>query len=345
MSESYTQKNMEENEYYSKPGISNSSLSAINPEQGGTPRRYKRYIIDRDSDNAESPSLKNGKIIHKYMEDPAMFKIDDLNKPSAMMSGWVESVFKHIGSLDVDKGSEPLRKLVLSKRGSCYHKMIDEDKLWAKFIKEGFEYLRTLVKGDEGKFVITAAEKLIILGAVDGIRANPKARELLFADGEEFDDYAVSELAIYWEIRISDLTPIPLECKSLIDRVKISPRTGQVQLIDGKTTSKPGLMFHESMRKFRYYRQLAFYTEALRYYLSEEHPEYPPEHWTFSWFIVSVETYGMYECFVYEVDEQWIDEGELEYLSLLAKIEYHIAEGWGSPTEEVDGILQLKYDK
>jgi len=59
-------------DYYQSTKISNSSLSYINPEQGGSPRKFKDYI-DGNSNNISSPSLYAGTTIHQYFLEPETF--------------------------------------------------------------------------------------------------------------------------------------------------------------------------------------------------------------------------------------------------------------------------------
>lgn len=91
-------------EYYEKAAISNSGMASINPEQGGTPARYKKYILDREGTEEETPSLENGKLVHLYVEDPKAFVVSDVDRPTDMLASWVEEVYPYF-KMDLKKGS------------------------------------------------------------------------------------------------------------------------------------------------------------------------------------------------------------------------------------------------
>lgn len=335
-----------EKEYYSMPGISNSSMSLINPDQGGTPKKYKKYIIDKEKEEGNSPSLKNGKLIHLYVEDPGSFVIADLDKPSDMMSSWVEEIkaLLDLKEEDITSDNDMLMHVVLETQKDRYKTTKDPVKLWEKFCKDGFDYLKFLVKGED-KIVINSSTKEIIENAIEGIKSNPLAKELLFEVGPDFGDTGFSELPIYWSDGQDESV---LECKALLDRIRVFPNSKKVQLIDFKTTSKPGTLFKDSFRKFRYYRQLAYYTNALLYFLKTTYSEIPSDEWNIEHYIVSVETYGTFECHVHDIDVLWLIEGKQEYENLLNRLAYHYKHNqWETSIEELfqKGKLELKYDE
>ena len=74
------------------------------------------------------------------------------------------------------------------------------------------------------------------------------------------------QLPIMWKYAINDDL---ITCKSLLDLVVINHTTKTVQGIDIKTTSKPVAHFASSFLKFRYDFQAAYYSFALKYYMSE----------------------------------------------------------------------------
>ena len=331
--------------YYEVQAISNSGMSNINPEQGGSPAKYKRFVLDRDKPEDDTATLKNGKLIHKYIEDKDAFKVADITKPSEMMSEWVEEVWSLVDTTFpkpiINEESDTLRLIVMSARGERY-KSMKEDTVCNKFFKEGLEYL-TFLESAQDKHVITDATREILEGVIQGIENKPKAKELLFGKTEQFGDVVLKEFPIYWTETVDD---IELSCKGLIDQLNISPENKTVDLIDGKTSSKPGSKFADSMRSYRYYRQLAWYKRGILKYLAKEYPEITD--WKFTCWIITFETTGLYECHVYKVLNDWLCEGQREYSEILSRIAYHTkASTWELTIEEGanGGFLNMYYDK
>ena len=89
----------------SKPKIissfSNSSLTYLCEDQGGSRLKFKKRYIDGDLEQEVTPSLENGKIIHAYIESPDDFVIADIDKPSEGMSKLVENVYQTHGFGDL----------------------------------------------------------------------------------------------------------------------------------------------------------------------------------------------------------------------------------------------------
>lgn len=320
-------------EYYSVDAVSNSGMGAINPDQGGSPLKYKTYVVDRLHDKEETPSLKNGTLIHAYVEDPTKFILADINKPSEMMSGWVEDIYEACKEAFIIEhfveDNKAGKIAALEYRKDRYKTIKDEDLAYQKFIKEGKEYLEFLYKAED-KIVLDTQTKEIVENSIAGIHRNTFANELLFKEGEDFGDVTYNELPIYFKEQ-------GLDCKALLDRVRISPSNKTVQLIDLKTTSKPVSLFQESFRKYRYYRQMAFYKKALTHKLSELYPDI--DNWLIEVYIVCVETYGVHECLVYKVQDAWITEGQGEWKNLLRLINNAKDNNWDSET-----IKRLYYE-
>jgi hypothetical protein len=72
------------------PVVSNSAMSALNPQEGGSIRKFINFFKEREEATYGTPSLKNGKLIHKYIEAPETFAVEDFIKPTDMMAGLLE---------------------------------------------------------------------------------------------------------------------------------------------------------------------------------------------------------------------------------------------------------------
>ena len=72
--------------------------------------------------------------------------------------------------------------------------------------------------------------------------------------------------------------------------------------------------FMYSCLQYSYYRQLAFYINAVK----SEYPDY-----TVDSFIVAVDTKGAYDVAVYKLPEEWIEEGNNEIQCLLTEYKHY----------------------
>jgi hypothetical protein len=76
---------------------SSSSLGWLNPEEGGSIKKFLNFFEGDDEEREErepetSKSLDNGRLVHKYIENSDKFIIEDKEKPTEMMAGLLEKV-------------------------------------------------------------------------------------------------------------------------------------------------------------------------------------------------------------------------------------------------------------
>jgi hypothetical protein len=322
---------LETNPYYEVQAVSNSSLGVFNPEQGGSPKKFK-MLMDGESNKLETPSLKNGKLVHKYIEDPKVFIVEPEDKPTPAIASWVEDVYaslKEQGKKEFDR--EEVKLIALSLRDKIGATK-DVVKLWDIFLT-GYHYLEFLLKA-EGSYMLTADESKILEGCKKGIESNYLASDLLFNTGM-IGNEAFNELPIYWE---SEKYTFPF--KALLDRVRILHDKKVIQLVDFKTTGKSIGYFKNSFESYRYYRQMAFYMKAIMQHFPELKFKYKIEV-----YVVACETVFPYECKVYKLTNKYIEKGIEEMYTLLNQIQdcYNTGD-WVSFPEEKDGLIILEPD-
>jgi hypothetical protein len=67
-----------------------------------------------------------------------------------------------------------------------------------------------------------------------------------------------------------------------------------------------------------------------------------PEMYTFEYYIIAVETSGLYQCVVYRIGGELIRKGENEINSLLKRIAWHNYKNeWNQSMEEAEGYITL----
>lgn len=283
--------------------VSNSSLSYLNEEEGGGILKFLNYL-DKKSDSKETKSMELGSLVHALLEDENIvdtFCTEEFEKPTSMMAQWVERVFiKNKGWLGTPSA------FILQEKKDAYVTLKDSDKILEKFEKEGGPYYLFLDRNKDKKII---DQKLLkdAKKCLENINKDRIAFQLI--DNAVTENMIVqNELEIYWKY-------LGIKCKSKLDRVVIDNNKKTIKLVDYKTTGKPIYFFKDSFNKYRYYRQMAFYKEALSYL----YPDYEIEV-----FIIAVETFGTFECQVYKMTEETLDKGFMEFRNLLNSLLDHI---------------------
>ena len=289
-------------DYYQSNKISNSSLSYINPEQGGSPRKFKDYI-DGNLDQKESFSLYAGTTIHQYLLEPHTFMVSDVERPSDTIVKIIEKVYGITkGEMDTDINSHH-EYLFGSAKEFGYGQSWKPETLIKKIIDQGKDYYDFLLRAD-GKICIDQKMAGMLANIKESVNNHAYVKELLFeTEGSNEED-------VYWG---------PNEMyKSKIDRYTSNA------LIDLKTTSKALSFFRDSFDYYHYDRQMAFYKDALAWIGK------PVQRC----FIIAIETTGYNQVRVFEIGEKLIDEGRQKYQALLERIKYHQeAQQWIEPRE------------
>lgn len=332
---------MEEKIYFSIPALSNSDMAAIYHEQGGSPAKYKKYIIDREKPKEETPSLENGKLIHLYVEKPTEFVVSDVDRPTDMLAEWVEEVFKSYSQFDssyISKENVSLKLACIKYKGDRYKPLKDEVKIWEKF-QEGFEYLKHLCLTIAKPLCITSGQKVTIENCINSLKTNPYAKKLLFDLPDTFGDEVLSEQAYCWNEVVGDYS---IPAKGLLDRLIIEHSKKRITLVDLKTTSKPISRFIDSIEKYRYYRQLAWYLNAIYNCILKGKPDIA--EWKVDIRIVAVETTGLYETKVFTLSSEYLSKGYEEINQILKTLKFAMKnDQWVYTEEELinNGVIKL----
>ena len=326
-------------EYFDRKAVSNSGISNINPDQGGSPAKYKSVVLDREV-SLDTPSLENGKLIHLYVEDPDAFIVADVVKPTSMLAEWVEEVHYHLVTTEelIFAENEHLRDIAFESRGDRYKSTKHEDKVWLKF-QEGFDYLKFLIRGN-GKIALTLSQKEVIDNCVASLHWNKLSHSLLF--DSQLMSTEMNELAIYWDevVYLPQNVNVQLKCKGLLDRVIIVEEEKKATLVDLKTTGKPLANFQNSFDYYRYYRQMAWYKHALLKYIADFYGD--NIGWEIDVYIVAVETSYLHECKVFSVSEAYLEKGKVEYAKLIEDIASCESTGdWNTWSNESFGVISL----
>lgn len=275
--------------------------------------------------------FETGTMIHEYILQPEEFWKDyiilDFDVPKVkQQKDLCDYYAKYIKT-------EPLEvedTILLKAYNNAYHnKKTDSIKLEeAKTIINSFtNYIEYLKVKEDNKKVISFANLAILKKIETNLEEHVKANELLWGLSYEWECH--NEFHINWECQ-------GVQCKSLLDRVCFNFEKKKVILIDLKTTSNV-YDFKHSVEEFDYYRQLAYYTMAIRWYLQNVR-EIDPDDFDLEVYIIAIGKDDNNQIRVFDM----LDEYELNVRGkLLAKtlktLSYHISSGnWNHSKEYYD---------
>ena len=294
---------MENKNYYDVEAISNSSLSYLCREQGGSRLKYKKNYIDKKREESESPSLRNGKLIHLYIEDPSKFVVADINKPGESMSKLVEMVSQEHLFGDLEE------TVLKCARSMGYQSNWGDKAIIKSFNEKGKEYYDYLILKKVNELVLTSSEKELIEKCVNSLYDNPYINLELFEYPPNIERF--SEYELYWT---ENITGLDLPCKGMIDKLDINHEEKEIIIKDFKTTSKPVAKYFEAFEYWRTHRQLAFYAFGL----IKQSPEL--KDYKISFKVIVVETIGLHESRIFNINEDNIMLGRFEYIDLLKEL-------------------------
>ena len=127
-----------------------------------------------------------------------------------------------------------------------------------------------------------------------------------------------------------------INCKSLLDGLKIDTTRKKVTIYDLKTTAKLW-HFEESINMYDYCRQLCYYTMAVEWYLINEMHEHP-ENWKFEYYIIGIDTTGSNEIRVFKVELSAVESRREVIRNALKEIIWHQANNkWEHSREYYEG--------
>jgi hypothetical protein len=151
----------------------------------------------------------------------------------------------------------------------------------------------------------------------------------------------LSEKEIYFEIEAETFfnSVKSFQCKSKIDRLVIDHVNKAYQIIDLKSTSGSLEEFPNSVRYYKYHRQMAFYCKAVEALLGKGYQLFPV-------YTCAMETRGYNRVRLFQLDQSLLELGRLDLLHQLKRISYHQETmDWMHPMEEEEnhGIYLLKH--
>lgn len=290
--------------YRSHPAIANSDLG--NFDKG--PKAYSGIKTGQMQGDISS-GFKMGNVLDSFVLTRAEFDSTYLKEPYDIVKPTSPQEQKFCAQvLDGEKASDSITEIyaVGKKTEEAIAKMAFEK---IEKFEVYLDYQRRIRSGKE-PYSLKDHDDLMTMN--DAIVAHNEAFALLFTQPRENDTFeAHSQVAIFWEM-------LDIECKGLLDRLIIDHSNKIVYYYDLKYSGKGVHGFEYSVRKYRYYRQLAYYRAGLRILF--------PGYSVHARIIAATPLYGG-ECRVLELPELYFVDGEAEYTRLINDLKYAMETG------------------
>lgn len=314
--------------YYDIQAVSNSSLTYINPAQGGTPSQFKAHW-DGTAPKLRTSSLEFGNLVHLAVLEPHLLKyrVDRTNTQDKIRD-IVKTVFDNVcpkpDPFDLDaetqvKDFESYYPAILSAiEEHKYGANWKEDTRIRKVLEAGGSYFATLAEAhNNDEFVITEAMESRLKSVLAGIERDPTGAMMMdrAASQEQAVDYFNEQEIVWAEPEYA------FRLKGKIDQLRVDHANMEFTVIDLKTTSKKLADFGESFEKYHYARQMAAYVGAAAKFVEERFGGgYRASH---KHVIMAVETTGDFRCGRFVIKNETIAEGGREYKALLNRLQFH----------------------
>lgn len=305
---------MLDSEYFSdkyEDYVSNSRLGLINPDEGGSIQAF----FDGFSKDRYVPSFEVGSAVHALVLQPESYFLSSADLPEGKLGLFA----KELHALGYDGSYVPDEAISdLIKRFGWFGSLPTKEKI-NKIRYHCRSFLERASKEEmpEGLIPIYLSSKqyVVALEAIKGLKENIDISKLLGCrDSEDGDVSCFNEHAVLAKARITvDGKVMIMNLKAKLDKFITSGN--KFDIIDLKTSSFGISHFTESMKRFHYYRQAAFYKMMLE-------ALYSTDGLSFGSFNFAVVSTCDYTTGSYKVKKTELSDGidELHYLIGLAAL-------------------------
>ena len=309
-------KDITDDEYFSdtyKDYISNSRLSLINPEQGGSPEKYLNGLK-----NSVSDSLYFGSAVHEMILQPESFYIEkSVDRPTAKMGFMADYLYKYYleGGLSVEDVIEASDKI------DYYKGKMDDKKIYNVFEKctPYWESRSKLKDNDKIPIFLDEKSRNKLYKCLESVNNNIEIQDLLHPKGIVEDPLSMNEAALFIDVKakFEDKECI-LKLKAKLDNFTIDFESNKIVLNDLKTTGHFIDQFENSFKKYCYYRQMALYIWMLTLYAKKYHNISKISSLNANMLLIS--TIPDFKSGIYRVSKQEISKGYNEFKFLLQEV-------------------------
>lgn len=324
---------MSDEEYFSSKYsdyVSNSRMKLINPEEGGSPQKYK------NPPHFVSNSLSIGSVVHQIILQPESFDMaPKMGRPTAKLGNCVDEIIKlrkqGIGGY---KAFE-----IASERADYYAGKLNSFRI-RDIIKKGIKYYFNSKSYTGTGTILSDVDWDAADAAIKSIQANNEIMEKLHPStlfGDAPESYMEDAMFIdFWVIYKGQATKLKYKMK--IDNWTIDPENKKLTLNDLKTARDNPEYFatkNGHLTTFNYYRQGALYGDVLKLYCAKEYG-FTERDWDFEVNFLVVRNNPPYNSKCCFMNHWYYEKGQKEYQRLFKMIGYYNLFGWDSEVEFED---------
>ena len=332
-------------EYFKNPSVSQSKLTDLSID----PRRLdpNRIKSDPGKTHFRTGSALDVLITGDMQEFQKEFYVMVTASPTGQMLDFVEACLGYC----TDSGRTLVKDIPVGIFQNAYDdvgiKRDSFDKfVYTRFPIEGYKYLQALLSSKD-KTVLTQVEAEIATAAADSLLTHQFTKGWIAIQPEDGERYKyLYQVPIYFRYK-------DIDCKALIDVIRLDSVSKKVAVMDVKSTGNSTLSFSSSVLKFRYDLQAAWYLVAVKEFLNQE----DMGDWEFEGFRFIVEsTKGTGRPLVYKMSPKDLLCGKLGgvntngksykgYDQLLDEYIFHKSVGqWHYPKEAWDSAGEITLD-
>lgn len=244
-----------------KSYISNSRLSLINPEQGGSPEKFFNGKFDNFSD-----SLLFGSACHQLVLQPERYFIcQTIERPTAK-AGFMADELYHKDGL-VPSNQEIIKA---SNKINYYKDKMDSNRI-EELKNKCYNYWRnralfeTSYRGNKIPIYLDNKSKIRLQECLESLKKNNKIQELLRPKNFITPPKIGNEktLLMDFKVEVPNKDSFILKFKSKLDNYTVDFDTNKITVNDLKTTGKTVNVFNDAILNYHYYREMAIYSYLL----------------------------------------------------------------------------------
>lgn len=306
--------------------VSNSKLSLINPDQGGSVEKFKEGF------KASSDSLILGSAVHELILQPEEFELNEqVDRPTAKLGMMADKLFpvfkakKDVTYDDVIKASDEVNyykgKMTKEKVDNVINSCTD---YWQ------YRVLHDIKVPEDRKeqIYLDPKSREKCKACVQSLMDNKDVQNLLHPTGIFEDPISMNEAALFIDFKAIDTESgksTILKFKAKLDNFTVDLENNALVLNDLKTTGHYLPKFRDSMDTYHYWRQMGAYSWLMKAWCMKNYNMKSVDSLQANMLVVS--TIPEFKSGVFRVDKEKLVEGWREYVKLMKLVaELYISE-------------------
>lgn len=306
--------------------ISNSRLGLINPEQGGSPKKYFEGFA---ANKIYSDSLIFGSAVHELSLQPESFYIEsNIDRPTAKV-GFIADLIYDMCKKQNTRNITDEMFVKAAIEVDYYHGILNETKLndlkerIIPYVLQRLDYIS--IEGKDPIFLDSKSRDKLSK-CIKSLEDNNQIQSLLHPIGLLNTPISCNEQTILLdvEVEIKDLEePFIIRLKSKLDNFTIDTENNLITVNDVKTTSRYISKFaNGALLDYHYYREMGMYSFLLslcaKKFYGMENPRIKSN------FLV-IETFPEYKSSVIPMTRDLFMKGFQEFKNLVKTVAYYTA--------------------